>query len=172
LQAIQNLAEFGAYGAMCSAIVPAGSPPSPRSCDVQRAARNVLDFLATKFAMSSNDLRRAVPFRRQPPFRDYPRLLTNSGVVLSWRYFPYTVGSGYIHDERHSRIMEDAYEYLMWGFQTSYRPPVIVTDLLRSTATPTFSPLQRFHDRRRDSNTVEIYYREAAFLLSAGGRYD
>jgi hypothetical protein len=172
LQAIQNLAEFGAWGATCTVIVPAGSAPSPRRCDVRRAARNVLDFLAAKFAVSSNELRRAAPYRRQPPFRDYPRLLTNGGDDLSWRYFPFTGGSRLIHDERHSRIMEVAGGDLMAAFQGDYHPPVIVTDLIRSTVTPTTTSLQRFHDTRRDSNIVEVYYRDPAFLISAGGKHD
>ena len=113
LAAIQNLADYSANGQFCLQVVPAGAPPMPRKCDVARAARNVLDFQATKFAVSSNELRRAAPFRRQPPFRDYPRLLTNGGDDLSWHYLAYTGGSDFLRNERDSLLMEYADGELM-----------------------------------------------------------
>lgn len=172
LEAIQNLAEFAANGQMCLQVNPPGSPVSSRRCDVARAARNVLDFLATKFAVSSNELRRAAPFRRQPPFRDYPRLLTNGGDDLSWHYLAYTGGSDFLRKERASLLMEFADGALMQAFQSSYRPPVMITDLLRTTAGGTTTPLQRFRNTRRDADVVEVYYREPNFLISAGGKHD
>jgi hypothetical protein len=172
LLAIQNLADFAAHGQFCLQVVPAGSATPSRKCDVARAARNVLDFLATKFAVSSNGLRRAAPFRRQPPFRDYPRLLTNGGDDLAWHYLAYTGGSDFLRDERYSRLMEWADENLMQAFQSPYRPPVMVTDLLRTTAGGANNPLQRFHNTRRGAEAVEIYYRDPKFLISAGGKYD
>ena len=170
--AVRNLADFAARGQFCLQVVPAGSPAMSRRCDVARAARNVLDFLASKFAVSSSELRRAVPFRRQPPFRDYPRLLTNGGDDLAWHYLAYTGGSDFLREERFSRLMEWADENLLQAFQSDYRPPVMVTDLLRSTLSPGKAPLQRFHNTRRDANAVEIYYREPTFLISAGGKFD
>jgi hypothetical protein len=139
---------------------------------VRRAARNVLDFLATKFAISSNELRRAAPFRRQPPFREYPRLLSNGGDDLSWRYYAYTGGSEFIRDERHSRLMEYAPGDLMLGFLGRYAPPVLVTNLLRTPMAPTSARFQRFRNTARDSDVVEIYYRDPKFLISAGGMHD
>jgi hypothetical protein len=100
LGAIQNLADFAAFNQFCMQVPPAGTPTLSRRCDVARAARNVLDFQATKFAVSSNELRRAAPFRRQPPFRDYTRLLTNGGDDLAWHYLAYTGGSPFLRDER------------------------------------------------------------------------
>jgi hypothetical protein len=172
LGAIQNLADFAAFGQFCLQVPPAGVPPMSRRCDVARAARNVLDFQATKFAVSSNGLRRAAPFRRQPAFRDYPRLLTNGGDDLAWHYLAYTGGSDFLRDERASRLMEFADGELMQAFQSRYRPPVMVTDLLRTTAGGTNAPLQRFHGTRRDAKVVEVYYREPKFLISAGGKFD
>ena len=171
-QAIENLATLSAHGQFCLQVPPPGSPTQSRRCDVARAARNVLDFLASKFAASSNGLRRAAPFRRQPAFRDYPRLLSDGGDDLSWRYLAYTGGSEFLRDERQSRLMEWADGDLLQAFQSSYRPPVMVTDLLRTTTSATLAPLQRFRGTRRDADVVEIYYREPTFLISAGGNFD
>lgn len=173
VQPIQNLADFAAYGVSnCAQVVPQGAPRPSSRCDVRRAARNVLDFLAAKFALSSNELRRAAPFRRQPPFRHYPRLWTTGGDDMTWRYLSYTGGSDLLREERHRRLMEGARGEVLTTVQSYYRPPVMLTDLIRSPATSAFYPLQRFRSTRREADTVEIYYRHPEFLISAGGMHD
>jgi hypothetical protein len=172
---VQNLYEFAApYGGAPCSYSPGGgqSAPAYRFCDVRRAARSVLDFHAAKFASSSNELRRASPFRRQPPFRNYTKLLTMAGDDMTWRYAAFTGGSEFLALQRHFRYSNDARETLMMGFQGYYRPSVLITDLIRSPATTTYKPLQLFRSSRRGSETVELYYRHPSFLISAGGVFD
>ena len=59
----------------------------------------------------------------------------------------------------------------MAGFQSSYRPPVLITDLIRF---PVSSPsyFQQFHSTSRGTNTVEVYFREPEFLITAGGNFE
>lgn len=167
--ALVNLYDFASFGSTCVLPVLAGSPPLATGCDVSRAVRNGLDFLVTKFAASSNGLRRAAPFRRQPPFRDYPRLWTTGGDDMTWRMFFYTGGSDVFRDERHLRYMEGARGMMMEAAFSRYRPPVILTDLMRQDSGSAY--WQRFRSTRREGDTVEIYYRRPEYLISAGGRF-
>ncbi len=171
--ALVNLADFAASDIPggCFTVPPATVPVAASPCDVARAARNALDFEAAKFATSSNELRRAAPFRRQPVFKGYPRLWTTGGDDLTWRYFAYTGGSVEYATERYYRILDGADGALLAGSLTMYRPPVALTNLLRySPTSSTF--LQRFHASKRDTNLPEVYYRDPNFLISAGGRFE
>jgi hypothetical protein len=171
--AIQTLANFAAVGAgNCSQHVDPAAPPQSSRCDVRRAARSTLDFLTARFAVSSSELRRAVPFRRKPEFKSYPRLLTNGGDDMSWRLWAYTGGSDFQREERNSLLMEVADGYIQSALLGSYRPPLLITDLMRSAGYPGAMEIQRFPSRARGSRTVEIYHRGADFLISAGGRFD
>jgi hypothetical protein len=171
IDALQNLSEFASFGEFCQQVPPPGTPPMSRKCDVARAARNVLDMQAAKFAISSSGLRRAAPFRRQPSFRDYPRFLTNGGDDMAWHYLAYTGGSDFLREERTSHLMEFSDGQLMHAFQSRYRPPVMLTDMLRGMSGGK-AQLQRFRGTRRDADVVEVYYREPKFLISAGGKFD
>lgn len=171
--ALQTLANFAGVGAgNCSQKVNSSAPPQSTRCDVRRAARSTLDFLNARFAVSSSELRRAVPFRRKPEFKSYPRLLTNGGDDMSWRLWAYTGGSDFQREERNSLMMEVADEYILLALLGNYRPPLLITDLMRSAGYPGNMELQQFRSRARESRTVEVYYRGADFLISAGGRFD
>jgi hypothetical protein len=170
--ALVNLVDFAtAYSGPCFVVAPPGMPSSPTTCDVARAARNCLDFQTAKFAAGSNELRRAAPFRRKPEFRDYPRFWTTGGDDLTWRHFGLIGGSSEFKRDRYYRLMQGSEGILIDTYQAAYRPPVMVTDLLRYP--PGSSPyLQSFHATERDTNEVEIYYRDRDYLISAGGHFD
>jgi hypothetical protein len=171
--AIELLANFASVGAgNCSQLVDSNAPPQSSRCDVSRAARSVLDYLNARYALSSNELRRAVPFRRKPEFRDYPRLLTNGGDDMTWRLWAYTGGSDFVREERNSLVMETADGYMLGALRGSYRPPLLVTDLMRSAGFPGDLDVQRFRSRGRGSGTAEVYYRTADYLISGGGLYE
>lgn len=171
--ALQTLANFAAVGAgNCTQLVDPNVPAQSSRCDVRRAARSVLDYVNARFALSSSELRRAVPFRRKPEFRSYPRLLTNGGDDMSWRLWAYTGGSDFVREERNSLLMESADGYILSALRGSYRPPLIITDLMRSAGFPGDTDVQRFRSRARDSSTAEAYYRTLDYLISAGGRFE
>lgn len=170
--ALVNLADFAsAYSTQCLVAPPPGAPAPPTTCDVARAARNGLDFQAAKFAAGTNQLRRAAPFRRRSEFSGYPRMWTTGGDDLTWRHFGLLGGSDtYVHD-RYYRMMDGSEGMLIATYQATWRPPVMVTDLMRF---PDGSPgyLQTFHATERGTNVVEVYSRTPDYLISAGGRFE
>ena len=139
---------------------------------MKRAARNVLDFLNVRFALSSNGLRRTAPFRRQPDFDGYPKLLTNGGDDMTWIPYGYVGGSTFLRDERNSRLMEAADASIMGVFMSRYRPPLSVTNLMRDAGYPHDLSVQRFRSRARGAGTAEVYFHGPGFLISGGGRHD
>jgi hypothetical protein len=169
--ALEALANYAAVGTNCIEPPTVTTIQSSR-CDVRRAARSTLDFLNARFALSSSEFRRAAPFRRRPEFKSYPRLLTNGGDDMSWRLWAYTAGSDFQREERNSLMMETADGYILSAVLGNYRPPLLVTDLMRSPGYPADLDVQRFRSRARDSQTAEVYYRGPDYLISAGGRYD
>lgn len=171
--ALQTLANFAAIGAgKCTQLVDPNAPPQSSRCDVRRAARSVLDYVSARFALSSSELRRAVPFRRKPEFRNYPRLLTNGGDDMTWRLWGYTGGSDFVREERNGLVMESADGAISSAIRGSYRPPLLVTGLMRSAGDPGELDVQRFRSRARGSSTAEVYYRTSDYLISAGGRFE
>lgn len=171
--ALQALANFAAVGeGNCSQLAVPNAPPQSSRCNVRRAARSVLDYLNARYALSANELRRAVPFRRKPEFRSYPRLLTNGGDDMTWRLWAYTGGSNFVREEHNSQLMESADGYILAALRGSYRPPLLITDLMRSAGYPGDLELQMFRSRARSSSTAEVYYRTSDYLISAGGRFD
>lgn len=169
--ALETLANYAAVGGgNCSQLAPVGTQSS--RCDVRRAARSVVDYLNAHFAMSSSQFRRAAPFRRKPEFSGYPRLLTNGGDDMTWRLWAYTGGSDFVAAERNNLLMETADGYILAAINGDYRPPLLITDLMRTPGFPGDLDVQRFRSRARDSGTAEVYYRTDDYLISAGGRFE
>ncbi|RKN55368.1 hypothetical protein D7193_11895 [Micromonospora costi] len=158
---------------------------------VRTAAQIILDYIAVKFAISSNRQRRVGPFRRVPQSYNsaepgHNELLLNghgdqvAGFGLMWlgptdiEEQPYTLFPRMF--EMHALIM---------GLST-YRPPTALYELGTSAgyrAAPSGDPRpvqHSFYHGRRPllaasfdvaDGGVEIYYRSPSFLISAGGMF-
>lgn len=132
---------------------------------VRTMAQNVLDYLAIKFALQSNELRRLPPFRRQQTY------LTNWDMLTSHGESDRMLGLTGL--ARHVRGAGPAApgKPLFWdagvghahrAALSPYRLPPLILDLLfRRDRHLAF---ERIHHRG-----IEIYSREPSFLISAGG---
>ena len=139
---------------------PAGTPSSH---DVKLAARMVLDYVSAKAAVSSDDARRAGPYRRRRdkfgerdllgPDADPqgPRLMQLAGVGLDQLTDPAQLG-----------ITNYGWQMVNAAF-SAYRIPDLILDELVNRED--LAVLERFH---HDGD--EIYWRSASYMLSAGGR--
>lgn len=181
-QPIRNLFEFAAVS-VASICKHAKDTPlagaAKRMCDVRRSARNVLDYNAARFATSSNNFRRAVPFRRHMDERGYTRLLGRHSDRIAQMAMAYAQDSPLV--ALHGRQLNWAVTTgLVQIAQNPYRPPYVITDLMSDLRQAPYGAgpagptqwLQRYHVTARGSSTPEIYYRETNFLISAGGKFD
>jgi hypothetical protein len=134
-----------------------------RDESVRTLAAMVLDYLAAKVAVSSNGLRRRVPFRRlgENRFGDYfdngpgdPGRMWLAAIAG----YP-TVGHG--KPENHHPPYGALQTFVLPG---AYRAPGMILDLAVDKRHHTY--YQRFQHRTR-----EIYYAEPEFLISAGGTF-
>lgn len=128
---------------------------------VKTSAHAVLDYLAAKFAISSNSLRRNPPYRRRPENYSPPTLLANKADELMHVFTllagpppaPLTV------PERDS--WDGALSAVAMG---TYRLPRAIRELALDKSG--FSYFQRFsHD------TAEVYASSPEVLISAGGEW-
>lgn len=172
--ALQNLAEFASWGISCP-----GPPSSPlRECAVRRAARNILDYQAAKFAVSTSGLRRVAPFRRKPERKDYPYLLGRASDDSMWSQLTYTHGSQPFWRERHGRPDMEHIDVLAHAYEGHYLPSPVIRDLMGDDIKPALLPasmqsmLHRFYFERDGHVGVEMYYKEPDFLIAAGGVHD
>jgi len=180
LGAIENLVEFAAapHAGICSH--NKGDPPVPKGCDVRRAARNVMDYTLAKFAVSSNGMRRAAPFRRHVDNRAYTRLFGVQKDIGTSRFLGYTGGSPLWRDQRMKRLVLFDHDRAGLVQASDYAPPYLVSDLMSDLSQAPYglgagAPvrwLQRFRGTNRHRSTPEIYYRETKFSISGGGVYD
>lgn len=139
---------------------------------VRAGARIVLDYTTTKFALSSNQLRRAGPYRRLTPRTD----ANNQWFYGGWSdpqtaFFLYWTG----FSENLGRTIPDWFtEEAVQAGLSSYQPPpaAIYRAMIKGTYQETF-----FHGYRPrlsysaddPSPGIEIYSSSPSFLLSAGG---
>jgi hypothetical protein len=168
---IQNLHDYAAFpGGACWRSNPGdpGVPPVPRACDVKRGARIVLDYLAAKFAISSNGLRRVAPFRRQPERRTYPFLFGRASDDEQTSYLAYANGSMNFWTQRYGMPPGADMQAAYLG---EFRPSPVITDIM-SDAAPTQESYERFFFSRGSHYAMEIYYRNANYMISAGGIHD
>ena len=161
--------------------------------EVRLAARMVLDYISARIAVSSNDLRRIVPFRRRNEGKNVTRspdgfmevglLETEQGADPSVQHFAILAGN--------TRAFEMPFgdRYMPWSIRTSggegndavmdalseYRLPPSIHDLFIDDSHRRF--FQRLHRSSlddvditgRNCNNMEIYAGSPSHLISAGG---
>jgi hypothetical protein len=157
--------------------------------EVRLAARMVLDYASAHIAISSNDLRRMVPFRRRNEaersahddrgFMKTSLLETTFGADPSVQHFAMLAGNTRIFETRGMHIRTDLREgndAVMYAL-CDYRLPVPIHDLFVNDAHRRF--FQRVHRIRledvdvtgRTSEDQEIYASSPSYLISAGGNF-
>lgn len=157
--------------------------------EVRLAARMVLDYISAHIAVSSNDLRRMVPFRRrneaERSARDDRGFMTTSllettfGADPSAQHFAILAGNTRIYDTRGMHIRTDLREgndAVMYAL-CDYRLPAPIHDFFVNDAHRRF--FQRVHRIRlenvevtgRPSEDQEIYASSPSYLISAGGNF-
>ena len=127
---------------------------------VQTAAEMVLDYVSAKVAVSSNDARRVVPYRRRVSHND-PNLI-GPAVDPQTPFFMMLAGvTEMLPDSKASSNF--GYEIQLAGL-SSYRVPDLILDLFVSKEHRVF--YQAFHHA-----ADEIYAGSPGYLISAGGHY-
>jgi hypothetical protein len=121
---------------------------------VRLAARMVLDYLAGKFAVSSNHLRRQVPFRRQPVYRGLTDMLVIDGETPRWLYL--TGDTSLIPGKQAIYSIG----FMAIAAVTDYQPPAFLVDLMLKPE----AYFERFHH-----TGIELYAGSPSFLITAGG---
>jgi hypothetical protein len=182
LMAIRNLYDFAVIPQVGVCSHNKGSPPPApfaRRCDVRRAARNVLDYTAAKFATSSNGLRRAAPFRRHMDNKSYTRLWGRESDRFTAIHLAYAADAATLRMKA-GHLNTGIVNTLYPASQSFYSPSYVITDLMSDLSKAPYGMgsaapvqwLQRFKASGRGTATPEIYYRETDFLISAGGMFD
>jgi hypothetical protein len=146
--------------------------PRPRACDVRRAARMVMDYLAARFATAGLGLRRASPYRRQPLQRDYAQLLGHQSDSGTWRYLTYSGGSQVFWNHRYGRLDWGAQSHLIYPLLGAYRVPSLISDVFNEAKGYSYSYFERVRFVRDGHEAVELSYRHPNYLISAGGFFD
>ncbi len=149
--------------------------------EVRLGARMVLDYLSAHMAVSSNDLRRLLPFRR----RNEPKNSAHDGAgvmtvgLLDWQsgadpmspYFAMQAGNlrGYPR-----RVINDPGADLALEVLSEYRLPPAIHGLFVDDRDRRF--FQRLHRTRRDevygnrnADNMEIFAGSPSYLITAGG---
>ena len=147
MRGLQNLASFSA------------------DRDVRTAAIMVMEYVSAKLAVSSNDLRRSVPYRR--------KALYNSPNLLTWQSDPQSgrmlalagnvdVLANIFSDPTHAPAYGSG--MFLTAALSQYRIPDLTLDVMVERKHRVF--YQGFHHA-----ADELYASEPSFLLSAGGHY-
>jgi len=150
---------------------------------IRTAARNILDYLMVKFAVSSDRQRRLAPFRRLREHLNTPSHLNdfahegigNDPVIGYFTAFTGFMGADDKPQDRYPANWE--FEAVLSGL-ASYRPPPAAYILAMRNDLPAHQH-RFFHGQRPQPNGsrdkpdggVEIYYRSQSFLLTAGGMF-
>jgi hypothetical protein len=142
VMAIENLANF---------------TEEPR---VKLAAEMLLNYLDAKFAVSSNGLRRLVPFRRQPPYRGRTDMLNFDDEMQ--RFIQMAGSYGILRELPRPYFLQTAEDRMMMAGLGTYRTPALILDLVMNPEHKRY--FQRFHHLG-----LEIYDSTPSYLLSAGG---
>jgi hypothetical protein len=155
--------------------------------EVRLAARMVLDYVSAHTAVSSNDLRRMVPFRRRnegknvmhtpPGFMNVSLLETTFGADPMAQHFAMLAGNTRIYQTRNWHIKTDGTDgndAVMYAL-SDYRLPPSIHDLFVNDLHRRF--FQTLHRGPQDDVTVtgrncdnhEIYAGSPSYLITAGG---
>jgi|GEM_PF-1107350 len=166
--------------------------------EVRLAARMVLDYVSAHIAVSSNDLRRMVPFRRRNEDKNVSRdglghmtvglLETTLGADPNAQHFAILAGNTRAYETK-SDFPESDYRPRSWSIKTSgsdgneaildalseYRLPPSIHDLFVNDQHRRF--FQRLHRVPQDDEEVtgrncdnhEIYAGSPSYLITAGG---
>jgi hypothetical protein len=136
------------------------SDQSPSSRRVKLAARMVLDYLSAKVAVSSNEVRRSVPYRRRVS-HNAPGLMEGASDPQTPFFMMYTG----LTQRAPAPIVTPNFGYeWQWAGLGDYRLPDLILDLFVTPSHRSFT--QAFHHA-----ADEIYASSPAYLLSAGGHY-
>jgi hypothetical protein len=157
--------------------------------EVRLAARMVLDYVSARIAVSSNDLRRLVPFRRvndpgKNSFRDskgamaLSLLETTAGADPMAQHFAILAGNTRIYQARNFFITtngSDGNDAIMYGL-SEYRLPAPIHDLFLNDSHRRF--YQRLHrtvkpdvESGQNCDNWEVYAGSPSYLISAGGEF-
>ena len=148
---------------------------------IQSAARMVLDYTMTKFALSTSRGRRVTPFRRQQHRINHQANLRNdlysSAADQVTGYF--LASTGLLDGAGKPARFPDAQDFTgLLGALSDYRPPPATYTLAMKQDNP--PSLHRFYHGIRprlasapeDAEAgLEIYYHSPSFLISAGGSF-
>ena len=129
--------------------------------DLRRAARLVLDYFSAKFALSSNALRRHVPFRRQAERTWIDQFFSNDADAEAPRWLALT-GMGWLYRAGDPQFKSLTSEISVPAAVSSYRPPVAMLDLMMNNTGKQYYQLFRHYG-------VEVFSSTPEFLISAGG---
>jgi hypothetical protein len=157
--------------------------------EVRLAARMVLDYISAHMAVSSNDLRRMVPFRRRNEDKNVKRtdhgfmevslLETTTGADPMAQHFAILAGNTRIYETRNWHIKTDdldGNDAVMYAL-SDYRLPPSIHDLFVNDRHRRF--FQRLHRVPQDDVDVtgrngdnqEICAGSASYLITAGGEF-
>lgn len=144
VMAIENLAEYA------------------EDARVKLAAEMLLNYLDARYAVSSNNLRRYVPFRRQPPYR------TRTDMVYfddQSQRMTLMAGATELYDELATPNWYDTGgDRMLLAAIGQYRTPKLILDLIVNRRHAEY--FQAFHH-----TGIEIYASSKDFLITAGGVY-
>jgi uncharacterized protein YodC (DUF2158 family) len=129
---------------------------------VHTAARIILDYLAAKLAVSSNELLRDPPYRRRVS-HSHPDLLHPQSDPLKDRFIFYLGPTPVMKDVFPSfSIKWSAAGEMVMAAISSYRPADLILDLM-------INPTHRSFYQRLLHSTIEVYSSEPDFLITASG---
>jgi hypothetical protein len=153
--------------------------------EVRLGARMVLDYISAHFAVSSNDLRRMVPFRRISEginvqtlpggFMDVS-LLDDQGADPTAAQFALLAGNTRAYRARGWAMNPNYASELTLEALSSYRLPPSIHDLFVNDSHRRF--FQRIHrhemleepGQQRNCDNMEIYCGSPSYLITAGGK--
>jgi hypothetical protein len=129
---------------------------------VRTAAWNILDYLAAKFAVSSANMRRLPPFRRNGEYRDDWGLYNPDGAAI--RMLAMTGNADFLRGYQHPMVWDFGVGIGLPALAGSYRLPDVVGEKI-------FATDDNAHFERFAYDGLELYARRPEFLISAGGIY-
>ena len=151
--------------------------------EVRLAARMVLDYISARFAVTSNDLRRLLPFRRinepdkskhnEQGFMEVSLIDWASGADTMAGVFAVLAGNLRVYEKRPGSLdwtLPDSGEDQLQEIAHDYRlPPSIHNLLVNDFDRRYFQRLHRYIGDSRNDNT-EIVAGSPSYLITAGGR--
>jgi hypothetical protein len=131
---------------------------------VKMAAQMVLDYLMAKVAVSSNDSRRYVTYRRKVSYNDPNFLARHYDPQIPFSMAFAGTTDMLVGQSKRELLGNYAWE-AWWAGLSDYRVPDSILDLMVNRPHRTF--FQRFHTAYAD----EAYAGSPSYLISSGGHY-